>query len=601
MAPTDSVDDADVVVLNTCCIRENADNKLYGHLGHLKSLKDQRPDLQIVVAGCLAQKDRDTIRRAGPARRRRLRHPQRAPGRRPAAPRPASRARSSRSSRRRSWRTPWPSRRRCPPAGRAGTRPGSPSRSAATTPAPSASSRRCGARRSAGRSTTSSTRSRRWSTEGVIEVTLLGQNVNCYGRDITKRRPARSPSCSGRSGPSRASAGSATPARTPRTSGPRPSRPWPRCPTVCEHLHLPLQSGSDRVLAAMHRGYTGERYLAEAGRRPGRGAPTWPSPPTSSWASPARPTTTSPAPSRWSPRPRYDSAYTFIYSPRPGTEAAERVERLRGPRRGRRSASSASGSSSSARRWPSTPPGSGRTEEVVVEGPARRDPDLTSRPHPPEQAGPLRRRRRSGPAPCADVEITGRRRPPPAGRPARGRRRAPPPPPHPGGRGLSSAPSTWSCSGPRPRASRPWPTPLAREVGDLEICSVDSMQVYRGMDIGTAKPTPGRAGRGAVPPARPGRSRPRLLPARVPGGHGRRPGRHRGPGPPGPPGRRHRPLPAGRGRRPDPAAAVPGGPGGAGGRARHRPRSTPAWPSWTRSAPPAWSRPTGGGWCGPWR
>ena len=46
-----SLEDADVVVLNTCCIRENADNKLYGQLGHLKSLKQQRPDLQIVVAG----------------------------------------------------------------------------------------------------------------------------------------------------------------------------------------------------------------------------------------------------------------------------------------------------------------------------------------------------------------------------------------------------------------------------------------------------------------------------------------------------------------------------------------------------------------------
>src|SRR3546814_17089256 len=64
---TDSVDDADVVVLNTCCIRENADNKLYGTLGHLKSLKDQRPDMQIVVGGCLAQKDRDTVvSKAGP-------------------------------------------------------------------------------------------------------------------------------------------------------------------------------------------------------------------------------------------------------------------------------------------------------------------------------------------------------------------------------------------------------------------------------------------------------------------------------------------------------------------------------------------------------
>ena len=49
MAPATDEADADVIVLNTCCIRENADNKLYGTLGHLKSLKDERPDLRIVV------------------------------------------------------------------------------------------------------------------------------------------------------------------------------------------------------------------------------------------------------------------------------------------------------------------------------------------------------------------------------------------------------------------------------------------------------------------------------------------------------------------------------------------------------------------------
>src|SRR5687768_13861061 len=66
MTPVEDVADADVIVLNTCCIRENADNKLYGHLGHLKSLKDQNPDLQIAVAGCLAQKDRDLIQEKAP-------------------------------------------------------------------------------------------------------------------------------------------------------------------------------------------------------------------------------------------------------------------------------------------------------------------------------------------------------------------------------------------------------------------------------------------------------------------------------------------------------------------------------------------------------
>ncbi len=66
MVAADSIDDADVVVLNTCCIRENADNKLYGHLGHLKAVKDRRPDLQIAVGGCLAQKDRAAIQERAP-------------------------------------------------------------------------------------------------------------------------------------------------------------------------------------------------------------------------------------------------------------------------------------------------------------------------------------------------------------------------------------------------------------------------------------------------------------------------------------------------------------------------------------------------------
>src|SRR2546428_13055106 len=66
MVPADDVAQADVVLLNTCCIRENADNKLYGHLGHLKALKDNRPEMQIAVAGCLAQKDRALIQGRAP-------------------------------------------------------------------------------------------------------------------------------------------------------------------------------------------------------------------------------------------------------------------------------------------------------------------------------------------------------------------------------------------------------------------------------------------------------------------------------------------------------------------------------------------------------
>ena len=59
---------------------------------------------------------------------------------------------------------------------------------------------------------------------------------------------------------------SASPVRTPRTCVPRRSPRWPRPPTVCPQLHLPLQSGSNRVLKAMRRGYKVERYLERLAR-----------------------------------------------------------------------------------------------------------------------------------------------------------------------------------------------------------------------------------------------------------------------------------------------------------------------------------------------
>jgi tRNA-2-methylthio-N6-dimethylallyladenosine synthase len=63
-APPDS--QADVVVFNTCAVRENADNKLYGNLGHLAPVKAKHPGMQIAVGGCLAQKDRGEITRKAP-------------------------------------------------------------------------------------------------------------------------------------------------------------------------------------------------------------------------------------------------------------------------------------------------------------------------------------------------------------------------------------------------------------------------------------------------------------------------------------------------------------------------------------------------------
>jgi len=143
-------------------------------------------------------------------------------------------------------------------------------------------------------------------------------------------------------------------------------------PAVCEHLHLPLQAGSDRVLAAMHRGYTAERYLS----RLADARAAMPDLAVTTDLIVGFPGETDHDFERTLEvvaEAGYDSAYTFVFSPRPGTEAAsmadgfvapdvvaERFERLRmvveRSALGRHEARV------------------GRVEEVVVEGPSKRDP-----------------------------------------------------------------------------------------------------------------------------------------------------------------------------------------------------------------------------------
>ena len=65
-APVAEGDEPDVVVINTCAVRENADNRLYGNLGQLAPRKRANPAMRIAVTGCLAQKDRDLITTKAP-------------------------------------------------------------------------------------------------------------------------------------------------------------------------------------------------------------------------------------------------------------------------------------------------------------------------------------------------------------------------------------------------------------------------------------------------------------------------------------------------------------------------------------------------------
>ena len=102
--------------------------------------------------------------------------------------------------------------------------------------------------------------------DGVVEITLLGQNVNSYGRDLGagQFRPQFADllrTLDAVDGIDRIRFTSPH----PKDLRPETIAAMAECASVCEHLHLPLQSGSDRTLARMHRGYTAARYLDRLG------------------------------------------------------------------------------------------------------------------------------------------------------------------------------------------------------------------------------------------------------------------------------------------------------------------------------------------------
>jgi len=367
MEATDRLEEADVVVLNTCTIRENADNRLYGNLGHLKALKDGRPDLQIAVGGCMAQKDRGLIQERAPyvdvvfgthnvasaadlLRRAELEGPvmeilEESDAFPSALPAQRDLAYSA-------WVTI-----------------------------------QIGCNNSCAFCIVPSVRGKEISrpfdeivaevealaAAGTTEVTLLGQNVNSYGRDLTRRRPLFADLLR--------AVGAVDGIRRVRYTSPHPKDLRPETieamaevDTVCPHLHLPLQAGSDKTLAAMHRGYTAERYLERlAAAR--AGVPDLAVTTDLIVGFPGETDEDFDRTLEVVAAAEYDSAYTFIFSPRPGTEAAsfadrfvpadvvaERFERLKVVvERSARQKHQAR---------------VGRVEAVLVEGPSKKDPDV---------------------------------------------------------------------------------------------------------------------------------------------------------------------------------------------------------------------------------
>jgi tRNA-2-methylthio-N6-dimethylallyladenosine synthase len=142
-------------------------------------------------------------------------------------------------------------------------------------------------------------------------------------------------------------------------------------PTVCEHLHYPLQSGSDRILAAMHRGYTAERYLSKlAAAR--AAVPDLAVTTDIIVAFPGETDDDFDQTLEVVAAAEYDSAYTFLFSPRPGTEAAAMTDRLVDPDAAaeRFARLTVTVERSALARHQARV---GRTEEVLVEGPSKRD------------------------------------------------------------------------------------------------------------------------------------------------------------------------------------------------------------------------------------
>ena len=176
---------------------------------------------------------------------------------------------------------------------------------------------------------------------GVTEVTLLGQNVNSYGRDLqlAARRAGdrRRPGAPAVRRPAARPSAPSTGIRRVRFTSPHPKDMRPETfaamaetPAVCPQLHYPLQAGSDRVLAAMHRGYTAERYLA----RLAEARRVVPDLAVSTDIIVGFPGETDDDFARHAGRRRrgrFDDAFTFIFSPRPGTEAADAGRSLRRP------------------------------------------------------------------------------------------------------------------------------------------------------------------------------------------------------------------------------------------------------------------------------
>ncbi|MCV7202013.1 tRNA (N6-isopentenyl adenosine(37)-C2)-methylthiotransferase MiaB [Mycolicibacterium peregrinum] len=252
--------DADIVVFNTCAVRENADNKLYGNLSHLAPRKQADPNMQIAVGGCLAQKDRDSVLR-------------RAPwvdvvfgthniG---SLPTLLERARHNRAAQveiveaLQEFPSTLPATRESAYAAWVSISVGC-NNTCTFCIVPSLRGKEVDRRPGDILAEVQTLAS-----QGVLEVTLLGQNVNAYGVSFADPEVPRDRSAFAKL---LRACGEVEGLERVRFTSPHPAEftddvieAMAQTPNVCPTLHMPLQSGSDRVLKAMRRSYRADRYL----------------------------------------------------------------------------------------------------------------------------------------------------------------------------------------------------------------------------------------------------------------------------------------------------------------------------------------------------
>ena len=310
----------DLVVFNTCAVRENAANRLYGHLGNLKVTKDEHPSMQIAVGGCLAQKDQDTIVERAPwvdvvfgthnigslpVLLNRSRHNNEAQVELLEA---LETFPSTLPTKRESSYSGWVSisvgcNNTCTfcivPSLRGKEKDRRPGDILAEVQA--------------------------LVDDGAVEVTLLGQNVNTYGVEFRDRQAF--------SKLLRAT-GDIEGLERVRFTSPHPASftddvidAMAETPNVMPQLHMPLQSGSDTILKAMRRSYRSKRFLGileKVRERIPHAAVTtdiivgFPGETEADFQQTLEVVEAS----------RFSMAYTFQYSPRAGTPAADMEDQI---------------------------------------------------------------------------------------------------------------------------------------------------------------------------------------------------------------------------------------------------------------------------------